>query len=217
MKWVFAGLIVCSILFGAGSGHLNEVSNAAISGCSNAVTLSLKLMGSICLWSGLMKIAQKSALTDKISKLLHPITRRLFWDLPAHSPALPLICMNITANLLGLGNAATPLGIAAMQALSDEQPKHLRHTASVSMITLVVLNTASIQLLPTTIALLRLEYGASNPLDILPSILLSSFVSVCVGLTLVQLFAHAQKKARRDCPSSLSPSAFSGSKGGMKA
>lgn len=141
-----------------------------------------------------MKVAEASGLTKIISKLLSPVTRVLFRDLPRNSPAFPLISMNITANLLGLGNAATPLGIAAIQSLSKEQPEPLRHTASVPIITLVVLNTASIQLLPTTIAVLRLEYGAANPLDILPSILLSSFVSVCVGLLLVQICAVSERR-----------------------
>lgn len=193
MKWIFSGLIVLSIFFGITTGHLDAVSNAAISECGNAVTLVLKLMGSICLWSGLMKVTEESGLTDRISRLLRPFTRLIFRGLPETSPALPLISMNITANLLGLGNAATPLGIAAMKALSEEQPPHLRSTASVHTISLVVLNTASIQLLPTTIALLRLEYGASDPLDVLPAILCSSFLSVCVGLLLVSLCSHSER------------------------
>lgn len=184
MKWVFSGLIAASILFGIISGKMNEVSNAAISECSRAVELVIKLTGSICLWSGLMKVAQESGLTDKIAKLLSPITGKLFKGLDFDSPALKLISMNMTANLLGLGNAATPLGIGAMKELSKEQPKQLKNTASDHMVMLVVMNTASIQLLPTTIALLRVENGSTAPLEILPAILISSFVSVTTGILL---------------------------------
>ena len=195
MKWIFTGLVLLSIVFGACSGHINEVSNAAISDCSSAVTLVLKLMGSICLWSGLMKVAQQSKLTDQISRLLSPFTNLIFRGLPKNSPAFSFISMNITANLLGLGNAATPLGIAAMKALAEEQPPEKRHTASSHMISFVVLNTASIQLLPTTIALLRLEYGASNPLDVLPAILASSVVSVVCGLCFVRICSGLEAKS----------------------
>lgn len=194
IKWIFAALIVCSVISGAFSGNIDQVSNAAISSCTDAVTLALKLMGSVCLWNGLMKVAQESGLTKKISAILRPVTKLLFSGLPENSPALPIISMNITANLLGLGNAATPLGIAAMKALADEQPFPLRDTASVHMITLVVLNCASIQLLPTTIALLRLEYGASNPMDVLPAILAASFASLCIGLMMVKFCALFERR-----------------------
>lgn len=184
MKWVFTGLIAVSILFGAMSGRMNEVSNAALSECSRAVELVIKLTGSVCMWSGLMKVAEASGLTDKISKLLSPITNRIFKGLDPQSSAMRMISMNITANLLGLGNAATPLGIGAMKELSRSLPESSRHTASNHMVMLVVMNTASIQLLPTTIALLRLEHGSANPLEILPAILVSSLVSVTAGILL---------------------------------
>lgn len=182
MKWVFAGLILGAVACGAVTGRMGAVSEAAISECGNAVTLVLKLMGSICLWSGLMKIAEEAGITKAICKVLNPIIRRLFRSAKSCPRAMQLIAMNMSANLLGLGNAATPLGIAAMQELAKEQSPEQRGTASADMVTLVVLNTASIQLLPTTIALLRLQYGAAQPMDVLPAILVCSLLSVCAGL-----------------------------------
>lgn len=200
MKWVFCGLILLSVIFGAGSGNMDSVSNALIGECSKAVELTLTLTGSICLWSGLMKVAEYAKLTDAVSRLLSPITRLLFRGLNQRSQAMRFICMNITANLLGLGNAATPLGIAAMQELAKEQPPEQRHIASDHMVTLVVLNTASIQLLPTTIALLRLQYGAVRPLDILPAILMASLVSVSAGILLCKLLSRWQRTANGTLP-----------------
>lgn len=194
MKWVFTIFILFSVLFGSLFGRMEEVSNAALSESARAIELVIKLMGAICLWNGLMKVAEEAKLTDKISDLLRPITKRLFKGLEKDSLALKYISMNITANLLGLGNAATPLGIHAMTELSKLQPQEKRGTASDAMVTLVVLNTASIQLIPTTIAMLRLEYGSQDPMEILPAILLSSFVSVCSGLILCKYF---EKRTRR--------------------
>lgn len=199
MSWLFAGMVLISIIAAIFSGRMQDVSNAAISSCTEAVMLAVRLMGAICLWNGLMKIAQQSGLTKIVSRILRPATRLLFYGLPEDSPALSIISMNITANLLGLGNAATPLGIAAMCELSKHQPPHLRDTASVHMITLVVLNCASVQLLPTTIALLRLQNGAANPMDVIPAILITSFIALAAGLLCVRLlsvFDRQQMKSK---------------------
>lgn len=198
MKWVFTGLIVCSVIFGMFSGNIEHVSNTALSECSKAVEFILKIAGSLCMWSGLMKIAEQSGLTTKMSKLLSPITRLLFHGLNPESKALRMISMNITANLFGLGNAATPLGIAAMKELAKDRPDTRAHIASNHMIMMVVLNTASIQLLPTTIALLRLEYGAANPMDVLPAILISSFVSLSIGVIFCKILNRMQLGLERE-------------------
>lgn len=191
MKWVFSGLIFLSVIFGVLTGHIEQVSNAAISEGSKAVTLVISLLGAICLWDGLMAVAEKSGLTKIIANILSPITKILFKGLDKNSKALKVISMNITANLLGLGNAATPLGIQAMQELEKENK--VKGVASNHMITLVVLNTASIQLIPTTIAMLRYNSGASNPMDVLPAILLTSLASVTVGLLMVKFFGLKDK------------------------
>lgn len=184
MKWIFAGLVFLSVVFGIMNGRIEDVSNSAISECAGAVELAITLAGSVCLWSGLMRVAQKSGLTAKISVLLSPITRLLFKGLDKSSAALELISMNITANLLGLGNAATPIGLAAINELSKETSGIEKGTASNHMIVLVVLNTASIQLIPTTVATLRLKYGSLSPMDILPGVWISSVVALIVGLSM---------------------------------
>lgn len=187
MKWVITILILLSILFGLLNGKMGDVSNSALIECTNAVELAITLTGSICLWSGMMRIAQKSGLTKKISKLLSPITGIIFKGLDKSSYALELISMNITANLLGLGNAATPLGIAAITELNKINEENQYGIASNHMVMLVVLNTASIQLIPTTVATLRLKYGSNTPLDILPAVLISSVLSVTLSLLLAAI------------------------------
>lgn len=198
MKWIFAALIALSVVFGALNGRMDSVSSAAISSCGGAVELALTLAGSLCLWSGLMRVAQESGLTEKAARLLAPVTTRIFRDVGRASKAMQLITMNITANLLGLGNAATPLGIAAISELAKEAPPEYKGTATDSMVLLVVLNSASIQLIPTTVAVLRLKYGAANPMDIIPSVLAASLVSVTVGLSLAKLLNRLFPAAGRE-------------------
>ncbi|MDD6236431.1 MAG: nucleoside recognition domain-containing protein [Clostridiales bacterium] len=199
MKWIFACMIIISTLFGALNGRIGDVSNALIQGSGNAVTLVISLMGAMCLWSGVMKVADEAGLTDMVAKLLSPITKRLFRGLDTDSPAMKAISMNITANLLGLGNAATPLGIEAMRRMAEDE--NIKDTASNNMVTFVVLNTASIQLIPTTISVLRLNHGAAAPMDILPAILLSSVVSLSFGVMISKIlgYFHAPEHHKRFC------------------
>ena len=134
-----------------------------------------------------MRIAEQSKLTDKLSALFRPIMRLLFRDLPANSKAAKAIVMNLTANLLGLGNAATLLGIAAMKELEKISPQ--KGVASNNMAMLVVLNTASLQLIPTTTAALRLANGSTAPMEILPAVWISSAISVLGGIIMAKLLA----------------------------
>lgn len=191
MKWIFSGMIILSLIVSVCNGSVADVSNAAVGECLKAVELAVTLLGAMCLWSGFMKIVERSGLSDIISRLLSPVTHLLFPSLKRSSAALKAISMNITANLLGLGNAATPLGIAAMTELHKEDGGG--NTASKNMVMLVVINTASIQLLPTTIATLRYQAGAAAPLDVLLPILLSSLISVTVGILSVKLFYPQSK------------------------
>ena len=177
MSWLFTGMLVFSLLFGILNGRMEQVSIAAVNDCSNAVTLVIQLAGVMCLWSGLMRIAESSDLTGKLSRLFQPVMKLLFRRLPVDSKA---IVMNLTANLLGLGNAATPLGIAAMKEL--EKTSQRKGVASDEMAMLVVLNTASLQLIPTTTAALRLANGSTAPMEILPAVWLASSVSILAGI-----------------------------------
>lgn len=194
MSWVFGGMIFISIIFSVLSGRVMEVSTAALNESGKAVQLVITLTGTICLWSGLMKIADRSGLTNLISQMMSPIISLLFRGMSKDSPAAKAISMNLTANLLGLGNAATPLGISAMREMEKEL--HGKTTASNHMVTFVVLNTASLQLVPTTTAMLRLNAGSAAPLDILPCVLISSLFSVTSGVVCAKLLSNLWKGGR---------------------
>ena len=168
-------LSLSALLCGFLKGDMTAVSVASLEGCNKAVELVIYLSGSMCLWGGLMKICEKAA------RMLSPVTRLLFRD-AAHCPeVMNAVTMNLTANLLGLGNAATPSGIATVKAMQKLPPAARKKCISM----LVVLNTASIQLIPSTIAAMRLEHGAVSPFDVTPAIIFSSLISVTAGCLMV--------------------------------
>lgn len=191
MRWVFGIMIILSVIFGIATGRIAEVSNAALNEGVNAVQLFIYILGGMCVWGGIMRIADKAGLTEKLCKAFKPIAGLLFKGIDLQGKAFKAISMNITANLLGLGNAATPLGMEAMHELEKEE--HTTDTASNNMIVFTVLNTASITIIPTTVASLRLKHGAIQPLDILPGVLVTSVLSVSVGLTLAIIFNSIKK------------------------
>lgn len=180
LNYFFFLLVIFSIIFGAFEGNLPEVSRAALEESSHAVILSLELLGMLCFWGGLMEAAKRSGLTEKICFALLPVLGTIFPRLRKEKAALGAISMNITANMLGLGNAATPLGIAAMKELKSISAHGC--TASKEMVCFVVMNTASLQILPTTVAILRMEAGANRPLDILPAVWIVSLCSLFIGI-----------------------------------
>lgn len=177
-------LAVCSV-FAILFGNANELSNELLNSALTAVTLFLKLLGMFCLWGGIMNIAEKSGLTQWIARALNPLLRLIFKDIRNTPKTAEAISMNITANLLGLGNAATPLGIEAMKRLSEDNSN--QKIASNNMVLFVIINTAAIRLIPTTVAMLRLEHGAKQPMDILPASLITSVSAMCVGLLAAKL------------------------------
>lgn len=197
MKYVFGGLVLLSVIIGFAGGEAGTVSNALISSCSDAVTLCISLCGIICLWSGIMRVAQSSGLTSVIAKGLSPILTRLFKGISQKGEAMQFIILNITANLLGLGNASTPFGIAAVKALEKEEKT--TDTASDNMILFVVLNTASLQLIPTTAAALRLKHGSAAPMEILPAVWIVSIANVVLTVLGAKLMGRLWKiKARKE-------------------
>ncbi|WRS26596.1 nucleoside recognition domain-containing protein [Oscillospiraceae bacterium MB08-C2-2] len=187
MKWIFSGMIFAAVVFGILQGRMDAISQAAIRECGGAVELTLSLMGSMCMWSGFMKIAEKAGLTKKLSRLFSPVIRLLFEKMNPDSAAAQAITLNISANLLGLGNAATPLGIAAMRQM--EKDGGYSKTASNNMAMFVVLNTACLQLIPTTTALLRANAGAAEPLDIMPAAWAASLLSVLSGIIMAKILS----------------------------
>ena len=192
MNYIFAGMVLFSFVFAALTGRMDKLSEAAMTQAGQAVTLLLSLMGMMCMWNGLMRVAQASGLTKHLSRLLSPVTRRLFHGLDPDGEAVSAATMNLVANFLGLGNAATPLGIKAGCAMEKEQRANGRATDAMAMF--IVLNTASIQLIPATTAMLRVQAGASVPLDILPATWLASGVSLAAGIAAAMLLAPLRRK-----------------------
>ena len=179
MAWLWTGMVAVSLIFGALTGNLNALSAAALEGAQSAVELCLAMCGVMCLMN-------QCHLTDRLASLFRPLLKRLLPNASRDSETLAAISANLSADLLGLGNAATPLGIRAACRMS----RGCKGTASDELCLLVVLNTASIQLLPTTLAGVRASLGAADPFDILPAVWLTSLLSVLAGLLAAKLFAR---------------------------
>ncbi len=175
--WII--LVVISSVFIMVSGK-TDFTLVLQSGIESATELSLSLIGIMAFWGGFMEIAEQSGITEIFSKILSPIIKPIFPELKNDQSSKRAISMNITANLLGLGNAATPLGVEAMRRMNANNPDKSRATDS--MATFVVINTASVQLVPVTTAVLRAKYGSEEPMAILPAVLASSLAALLVGL-----------------------------------
>ena len=186
MAWIWTGMAVLSILCGLATGRGDLVAAAAVEGAQAAVELCVSIAGMLCLWTGVMEIMRRSGLAEGLSRLLRPVLSALFPQVSKDRGVMDSISANVSANLLGLGNAATPLGIEAVRRMERKSPG----TASDAMCMLVVCNTASIQLIPTTVASVRAAAGSSAPFDILPAVWLSSALSVGVGISACKLFAR---------------------------
>ncbi len=186
MAWIWTGMAVLSILCGLATGRGDLVAAAAVEGAQAAVELCVSIAGMLCLWTGVMEIMRRSGLAEGLSRLLRPVLSALFPQVSKDRGVMDSISANVSANLLGLGNAATPLGIEAVRRMERKSPG----TASDAMCMLVVCNTASIQLIPTTVASVRAAAGSSSPFDILPAVWLASALSVGVGISACKLFAR---------------------------
>ena len=186
MAWIWTGMAVLSILCGLATGRGDLVAAAAVEGAQAAVELCVSIAGMLCLWTGVMEIMRRSGLAEGLSRLLRRVLSALFPQMSGDRGVMDSISANVSANLLGLGNAATPLGIEAVRRMERKSPG----TASDAMCMLVVCNTASIQLIPTTVASVRAAAGSSSPFDILPAVWLASALSVGVGISACKLFAR---------------------------
>ena len=185
MSIIWTGMVLVSILCGLATGRGPAVATAALDGAAGAVELCLSLAGVLCLWMGVMEIMRRSGLSQKLSRLLMPVLRRLYPAFARDREVMDTIAANVSANLLGLGNAATPLGLEAARKMSRRTPG----VANDALCMLVVCNTASIQLIPTTVAAVRAGAGCAAPFDILPATWLASAISVSVGILEAKLFA----------------------------
>ncbi len=186
MAFIWTGMVLLSVVFGIAGGTISEVGKAAMEGANAAVELCISMAGIMCLWSGVMSLMKACGLTELLNRLFRPILIRLLPHAARDEDTLAALAGNISCNLLGLGNAATPLGIQAAQRMA----RGCGDTASDELCILVVLNTASLQLLPTTVAGVRSALGAAAPFDILPAVWLSSVLSVTGGLLSAKLFSR---------------------------
>lgn len=181
--WLF--FILSALIIGAINGKIEEVTEAAFNSASKAVTLSIGLIGLMAFWLGIMKIAEESQLIKLISKLVTPVALKLFPDIPPEHPAIGSMVMNISANMLGLGNAATPLGIKAMEDLN--QLNENKGVATNAMCTFLAINTSSVQLIPImAIGILR-QFNYTNPTQIIGATLFATTISTIVAITSVKL------------------------------
>lgn len=189
MNYIWCAMIIISIIVSVFNGTVSETIDAAFEGAKSAVFTVLSFAGVMCFWTGIMKIAEKSGLSQKIEKLLRPIINFLFPN--SGDEAKNYIAMNMSANLLGMGNAATPMGIKAMSCLDRENANPLY--ASDNMCMLVVLNTTSIQLIPTTIIALRVAASSADPFSIILPIWISSLTAVLSAVSLAKLYFGRKK------------------------
>ena len=187
MSWIWTGMLAVSLLSSILQGRSQQLAASVLQGAQEGMNLAISIGGSLCLWSGAGALLDAAGITDTLSRLLKPVLHRLFPD-AAKNPALSrTISGNICANLLGLGNAATPMGIQAANALKKGT------AATDALCRLVVLNTASIQLIPTNVAALRSALGCSSPFDILPAVWITSFCSAGMGIAAAWLLGKIWK------------------------
>ena len=187
MGWIFCIITGVSCFFALCTASGSALAAAIPSGAQSGITLALSLAGSLCLWTGVGKLMERIGVTGFLAGLLAPALHRLFPDTKTDPELSGALSGNICANFLGLGNAATPMGIRAVQQMATHAPPC---TASDSMCRLIVLNTASIQLIPATVAALRVSAGCTTPFDILPAVWLTSICSAGSGLTVAWLLGQ---------------------------
>ena len=192
LNYIWSGMILIAFVVALFCGRVEEVTAAAVDGAGTAIETCIGLLGIMCFWSGLAKIAENSGLTKVFAKVLSPVTKLLFPKLKKESAAMYAIVMNMVANLLGMGNAATPLGISAMKEL-DRENKH-RSTASNEMCMFVVLNTASIQLIPSTVISLRQMFGSKHPSEIVVPVWICSICALFVGVMAAKILEKRGKR-----------------------
>lgn len=186
MNYIFYGLILISIIFGAITGKLNDVVNAILSGTELSVKVAFSLIGIMAFWLGIMKIAQECGLVKILAKLLTPITKILFKDIKSDNEAIGDIAMNFTANALGLSNAATPIGIKAMQELQEVNKD--KTSASDAMCMFLAMNTAGFQIVPATVIAVLVSVGYKNPTDIILPVLIVTTIAFVSAIIIALIF-----------------------------
>ncbi|MCM2531777.1 spore maturation protein [Neobacillus pocheonensis] len=189
--WVF--MTIVGVVFALFNGTMEDVNKAIFDGAKEAVTLCIGLISILVFWLGMMRIAEKSGLLNHLSKLFRPLVKRLFPEVPANHPAMGYILSNMIANMFGLGNAATPLGIKAMEEL--QQLNGGKDSASRSMITFLAINTASITIIPTTVIAIRMNYHSASPTEIVVPTLIATIISA-IGAILIDRYFYYRRSRK---------------------
>jgi spore maturation protein SpmA len=185
LNYIWLALVLFAVAIGGWNGHLKEVTDGAFEGAKTAVTIALGLIGIMALWLGVMRLAERAGLVQRLARLLRPLMTRLFPGVPNDHPAMGSMLMNMAANMLGLGNAATPLGLRAMRDLERLNPHP--GTATNAMCTFLAINTSSVQLIPTTAIAILVAAGATNPTRIVGTSLLATLCAATMAITMVKL------------------------------
>lgn len=195
LNYIWFGLLVTGFVVAIFNGRVEIVSLAIVDSAKTSIDLSIGLLGIMCLWSGLISIAESSGLVRYISKVARPVLKFAYPEIPEKHPAMAAITMNLVANFLGLGNAATPLGLKAMHEL--QKLNRFKETSTNSMCMFLVMNTSAIQLIPSTIIALRSASGSSNPAEIIGTIWVASTCATIAGIIAVKIFMTASRSRLR--------------------
>ena len=190
MSWIFTGILIISLIFAFLTGNDGALASAIPQGAQAGITLAISIAGSICLWTGVGKLMEQAGLTGMLSRLLRPLLGRIFPSVKADAHLENCLSANVCANFLGLGNAATPMGIQAAQCLA----RNKGGIACDELCRLIVLNTASIQLIPANVAAVRSGLGCATPFDILPAVWVTSLCSAGLGVTAAWLLGRVWRK-----------------------
>ncbi|MFB4166368.1 nucleoside recognition domain-containing protein [Virgibacillus sp. JSM 102003] len=193
VNFIWAFMAIIGIVYAMFNGTMEEVNKALFESADEAVTLSIGLISILVFWLGIMKVAEKAGILRVLTKMFRPLVVKLFPDIPKDHPAMGYILSNFTANIFGLGNAATPMGIKAM-----EQMKELSgtDTASRSMITFLAINTSSLTIIPTTVIAIRMQYESISPTEIVGTTIIATLISSLSALIIDRLFYYSSLRRK---------------------
>lgn len=188
IDYIFGLFLIVGIIYGFINGNISAINDSLISSGSTAIEMIIKMIPLLCLWLGIMKIAEDAGLIKKVSRMMSRIIHPIFPELTRDSDSISYISSNIVMNMLGLGSGATPFGLKAMKAMNEENPN--KNTASRSMITFLVINTASVTIIPTTVISFRMLNGSHNPTEIVGACIITTVLSCTIGIILDRIFYH---------------------------
>ncbi|MCM3566742.1 nucleoside recognition domain-containing protein [Neobacillus mesonae] len=191
VNYIWVGMTIIGIIFALINGTMDEVNKAVFDGAKEAVTICIGLISVLVFWLGMMRIAEESGLLEKLSKLFRPLVKFIFPEVPVNHPAMGYILSNMISNMFGLGNAATPLGIKAMEQLKKLNGR--KNSASRSMVTFLAINTASITIIPTTVIAIRMNYNSASPTEIVVPTIITTFLSAVAAILIDRFFYYRKK------------------------